>query len=314
MPANRQPRTMDNPYYDWSPISTRAPLRWPDGARVALAIIVNLEYLEMEPPPGIVVPPSVVRRGPYPAIADVLETSPHEYGNRVGVFRVMQALDRYGVRGTLALDAAVAERYPYIIQQAQQRGWEFIGHCLTGNRMITEKMPEAEEREYIRKSLEAVSKATGKSPQGWIGLDYGESSRTVRLLAEQGVRYVCDWPNDEQPYHMKVPAGNMVSLPTLLDLDDVYTHQGRKITIQRWRQMAIDAFDRLYADGAQSARLLVFNIHPFIIGQPYRIGALEEAVKHIMRHEGVWAATGSEIVDWYVRQVPAANTVPAKRA
>ena len=206
-------------------------------------------------------------------------------------------------------DAAVAERYPYLIGQAQQRGWEFIGHSVVFNRMITEKMPETEEREYIRKSLEAVKKATGKPAQGWIGVDHGESSRTVRLLAEQGVRYVCDWPNDEQPYHMKVPVGRMVSLPTLLDLDDSYTHQGRKISIQRWCQMVIDAFDKLIEDGAQSGRLLVLNLHPWIIGQPYRIGALDEALKYIMRHEGVWAATGSEIVDWYLKQVPSAPKV-----
>jgi len=97
--------------------------------------------------------------------------------------------------------------------------------------MITEKMPETEEREYIRKFLDAVKKATEKPAQSWIGVDYGESSRTVRLLAEQGVRYVCDWANNEQPYHMKVPVGRMVSLPPLLDLDDSYTRHGRKISI-----------------------------------------------------------------------------------
>lgn len=305
MPANRQPREMDNPYYDWSPISTRAPLRWPDEARVALAIIVNLEYMELEPAPGGVVPPSALRRGPYPAMADLHEVTPHEYGNRVGVFRVMQVLDKHGIKGTAALDASVAERYAYLIGQAEQRGWEFIGHCPVSNRMITENMPEPEEREYIRESLEAVKKATGKPAQGWIGLDYGESSRTVRLLAEQGVRYVCDWPNDEQPYRMNVPSGQMVSVPTLLDLDDSYTHHGRRISIQRWCQMVVDAFDRLYADGAHSGRLLVLNLHPWIIGQPYRIGALDDALKHIVRHEGVWAATGGEIVDWYLRQTAA---------
>src|SRR3954452_409529 len=138
-------REMDNPYYDWSPIVTRPALRWPDGCRVALAVVVNVEYIEMEPPPDIFIPPSAVRRGPYPRMPDLHETSPHEYGNRVGFFRVMNVLDRHRVKGTVALDAAAAERYPYIIDQSKQRGWEFIGHSLAYNRMITENMPEAEE-------------------------------------------------------------------------------------------------------------------------------------------------------------------------
>ncbi len=301
MPANREPRTMDNPYYDWSPISTRPALRWPGEARVAVGVIVNLEYTELVGPKGSIAPPSSVRRGPFPEMADMHETTPVEYGNRVGVFRVMKVLDRHGIRATAALDAAVADRYPYIIGQAQQRGWEFIGHSLVYNRMITEKMPEAEEREYIRQSLAAVSKATGKPARGWIGSDYGESTRTVRLLAEQGVEYVCDWPNDEQPYRMKVPQGNMVSLPTLLDLDESYTHRGRRIPIQRWTQMVTDAFDRLYQDGADNGRMMLLSVHPWLIGQPYRIGALDEALGYIMRHPLVWSATGSEIVDWYLK-------------
>lgn len=304
MPANRQPRTMDNSYYDWSPIISRPPLRWPNGSRVAIAAIVNLEYIELEPPAGSHVPPSAVRRGPYPAMADLHETSPHEYGNRVGVFRVMDVLDRHGIKGTAALDAAVAERAPYIVREAQRRGWEFIGHCVVYNRMITEKMSEADEREYIRQSLAAVTEATGKPARGWSGVDYGESSRTVRLLAEQGVEYVCDWPNDEQPYRMKVPTGSMVSLPPFLDLDDSYTLRGRSVPTQRWCQMIVDAFDRLYQDGARSGRLLVLNLHPWIVGQPYRIKALDDALRHIMSHGEVWAATGGEIVDWYLKQTP----------
>ena len=309
MPTNRQPRSMDNPWYDWSPISERPPLRWPGDARIAVGIIVNLEYAELVGPPGSIAPPSAVRRGPFPQLADKHETTPIEYGNRVGVFRVMKVLDRHGMRATAALDAAVAERYPYIISEAQRRHWEFIGHSLAYTRMITEKMPEAEERDYIRASLAAVEKATGRPARGWIGSDYGESTRTVGLLAEQGVEYVCDWPNDEQPYRMKVPvqgkAGTMVSLPTLLDLDESYTQRGRRIPIGRWTQMVTEAFDRMYADGETSGRMLLISIHPWLIGQPYRIGALDEALAHIMRHPKVWAATGSEIMDWYLQSTKA---------
>lgn len=297
MPAIRQKLGTDTPYHDWSPIESRTPLRWPNDARVALAVIVNIEYMELEPPPGITVPPSFIRSGPYPGLPDIHEVSPHEYGNRVGVFRVMKVLDKHGIRGTAALDAAAAQRYPYIVDEAKRRHWEFIGHSLVSNRMISEKMPEAEEREYIRESLEAVRRATGEAVHGWIGVDYGQSSRTVRLLAEQGVRYMCDWPNDEQPYRMNVPQGSMVALPTMLELDDSISRT-RRIPIDRWARLVTEAFDRLHEDGAVHGRVLVLNLHPWIIGQPYRIGALDDALGHITACGGVWVATGREIVDW----------------
>jgi allantoinase len=305
MPANRQPRTMDNPYYDWTPISTRAPLRWPGGARVALCVIVSFEHLEWLPPSGAFVAPSSRRRRPYPAVTDIHETSYHDYGNRVGGFRVMRVLDRLGLKATVAMDAGVAAGCPTLVQECRSRGWEFIGHGLALSQMITERMPEAQEREHIERSLSAVRQASGRAPAGWIGMDYGESTRTVRLLAELGVRYVCDWPNDEQPYRMKVPRGQMVSLPVAVELDDVITHTQRFIPIQRWATMIMDAFDRLYADGAPTGRLLVLNVHPTRIGQPFRIKYLEAALSHIMRRQGVWAATGSEIVDWYLAHTPA---------
>jgi hypothetical protein len=116
---------------------------------------------------------------------------------------------------------------------------------------------------------------------------------------------VCDWPNDEQPYRMKVPRGQMVSLPVAVELDDVVTHTLRFIPIQRYATMIMDAFDRLYADGATSGRLLVLHLHPTRIGQPFRIKYLEAALEHLMRRQGVWAATGSEIVDWYLAHTPA---------
>jgi peptidoglycan/xylan/chitin deacetylase (PgdA/CDA1 family) len=255
------------------------------------------------PPQESIVAPSAVRRRPYPAVTDIHETSYHDYGTRVGGFRIMRVLDRYGIKATAAMDAGVAIGCPALVRECRKRNWEFIGHGLSLSQMITERMPEGREREYIERSLDAVRQASGQSPAGWIGMDYGESTRTVRLLAEAGVRYVCDWPNDEQPYLMKVPVGQMVSLPVTVELDDVFTHTLRLIPIQRYTTMITEAFDRLYADGATSGRLLVLNIHPTRVGQPFRIKYLDLALGHIMCHQGVWAATGREIVDWYVNQI-----------
>src|SRR5262249_55539930 len=131
MPASREPRTMDNPYYTWSPLPDRPRLTWPDAARVAVCVVVSVEQVEWLPPRDAVLPPTVVRFGPYPEILDVHEISHHEYGNRVGIFRVMDVLDRHGLRATVALDAATAEGNAFIVRECRNRGWEPIGHGLS---------------------------------------------------------------------------------------------------------------------------------------------------------------------------------------
>jgi peptidoglycan/xylan/chitin deacetylase (PgdA/CDA1 family) len=295
---------MDNPYYDWSPLPARPALRWPNGARVAVCVIVSLEQAEWLPGPDVAVPPSTVRFGPYPRVLDVHDLSAHEYGNRVGVFRVLDVLDRHRIRATAAVDGALARGNPYVVERCRERGYEFIAHGLSASRAITEEMGDEAERAYIAASLEAVEAATGTRPRGWLSPDYMESTRTVRLLAGAGVRYVCDWPNDEQPYRMKVPVGEMVALPVTHDADEIVTHRSRGLPMSRWLRIVTESFDRLHRDGAETGRLLVFNVHPYLMGQPFRIRFLDRALAHVLAGDGVWTATASEIVDWYAEQVP----------
>jgi allantoinase len=298
VPADRTPRQMDNPYTDWSPLPAREPLNWPDGKRLAVCVIVTLEHFEWPPHEGAIVPPSAVKFSASPH-----EASHHEYGNRVGVFRVMNALDRHGIRATAAVDAALADQNAFLMDQCKQRNWEFIGHGVTYTQMITEGMSENEERAYIATALNSVAEVAGSRPVGWVGADYGESTRTVGLLAELGVRYVCDWPNDEQPYRMTVQSGEMVSLPVTLPLDTRFTLREGNASAQTWVRMVEDTVDCLLEEGSESGRLLVLNLHPYLIGQPFRVKYLERALASIMRHrDAIWFATGTEIVDWYLSQ------------
>ena len=300
MPAERKPG-MDNEFYDWSPITTRPALTWPADARVALCVILNLEHYEWSMPEGWFQPPSPggLGRGTFP---DLRSYSHHEYGNRVGIFRVLDILDRYGIPPTVAMDATVAKNYPLLIEECDKRGAEFIGHGQTVNRMITSDMSEEEERQYIRESVGALEEATGTRPEGWFGPEYGESTRTPSLLASEGIRYVCDWPNDEQPYPMKVAEGRLFSLPVHVEVDDIFTQWNRGVSIMHYSQMIRDTFDGLYVDGAETGRTLVLSLHPWLIGQPFRSKYLDIALAHISRHASVWKATGKEIVDWYEEQ------------
>jgi len=295
-------RGMDHGHYAWAPLNaTRAPLTWPGSARVALCVIVTLEHMEWRRPAGSYQVPNLAGgygQGPFP---DVTAWSHREYGHRVGIFRVLDVLERHGIRPTVAMDALTAEHYPFLVRHCLARGAEIIGHGISVNRMITSRMTEEEEREYIRASLDAVARATGKLPAGWLGPEYGESVNTPRLLAQAGIRYVCDWANDEQPYALQVPSGELHALPVTLPLDDISALWDRRIGIDRYSDMIREAFDTLYREGDESGRLLVLNLHPFLIGQPFRIGFLDTALRHIVGHPEVWAATGSEIIDSYVR-------------
>jgi allantoinase len=292
MPGERK-LGQDHPYYDWSPIVKRAPLRWPNNARVALAVIVNLEHWDWQLPPDDPAAP------PGPFRPDIATFSFREYGNRIGVFRVLRILDKYAIKPTIAMDKAVAEHYPFLVQECKNRGLEVIAHGVTARRVIHAKMTTDVERAYIRDSIEAVAKATGKRPVGWLGPGFQESMNTPSLLAAEGIRYVCDWSNDEQPYHMKVPQGELFSLGVDLDLDDDYIHFTGRRLIGEFKQIIQDTFDGLYSDGAKSGRTMVLNIHPWIFGQPWRSKYLDAALAHMNKSPAVWKASGQEIVDWY---------------
>jgi peptidoglycan/xylan/chitin deacetylase (PgdA/CDA1 family) len=260
---------------------------------------VTLERLEWYPA-GVAAPPNARYGGPYPRTFDPLGGGIREYGNRVGVFRVMEALDRHGIAATVPIDSALAVENPFLVDECMRREWELIGHGVVSSRMITDDLSEEEERVYLRASLEPLAEATGSFPRGWLGPDYVESSRTVRLLAEMGLDYVCDWANDEQPYLMPVGSRRIVSVPASADADDVLTHRFRGIPIDRWARLVCDTFDGLYVDGLANGRLLLINLHPYLVGQPFRIPHLAAVIEHLVRHDDVWFATGSEIVDWYM--------------
>jgi peptidoglycan/xylan/chitin deacetylase (PgdA/CDA1 family) len=301
---------MDQDLYPWSPIVSRPPLRWPDNARVALAVIVNLEHWDWEVPAGTPVAvspmggPEGLWTGNQPQFPDIGGWGNHEYGNRVGIFRILGLFDKHGITPTLALDRTVAEHYPTLVEEGRKRGAEFIAHGLSRRRLIHTGMTEDEERAYIRASIDAVEQATGKRPIGWSGPDFQETPNTPHLLAEEGIRYVCDWGNDEQPYRMTPRNGELYSLGVNAYLDDNYIHLHGRRTIDETSLLWREWFDGLYADGAATGRMMVLHLHPWIMGQPWRIRHLDEVLGHICARKGVWKATGAEIVEWFARVTP----------
>ncbi len=288
------PAGMDNPWYDYVPFPARPRITWPKNARVASFVLLHLEYWELMPAEASYRDPRFVGElGSF--TPDYRTWTQRDYGNRVGIFRVLDVLDRYQVRAGVAVNALAAERYPYLIEQFKKRNYEFIAHGHSANRMITSKMTEAEEKAEIANSIAVLEKAAGVRPTGWLGQDYGESQRTPQLLADAGLDYVLDWPNDDQPYPMKV-GRKFVSMPNQPEWDDVQQLWLRRISTTRYPDLVGEAFELLHQEGGQ-----VFNLslHPWLMGMAHRIKYLDEALRRIERFGNVWQATPGEIARHY---------------
>lgn len=276
---------MENPRCDYSAIISRKPLRWPNNARVAVWVIPNIEWFEFDWSLSGVLP-------------DVRNFSRRDYGARVGIWRLMAILDKHNLRATVALNSAVCQHYPLIIEEAKKRRWEFMGHGITNSRPLA-GLSEVEERRVVHECLATIEQATGERPRGWLGPGLIETYNTLDLLAEEGIRYVCDWVNDDQPYPMKVRQGSIVSLPYSIELNDMPLFNVPNFMPRDFLEMIRDQFDVLYREGAENGRVMGIALHPFLIGAPFRIKYLDEALAYIAGHDGVWFATGSEIEDWY---------------
>ncbi len=293
----------EHDYYPPTPIVARAPLCWPNGARLAFAIVVSVEFYELQPRAEAFIPPNLpggFGRGPYP---DFRNYTHREYGPRVGIFRLLELLGSRGIKATAAIDARTALERPIIAQHCRQAGWEIAAHGRAVTDVISNDMMEAKERLYIEAAIGALRAATGEAPRGWHGPEYGESSRTPRLLADSGIEYVLDWPNDEQPYRMQCGDRSLIALPMACDLDDVIAHWQHKISMPRWRRAVIEAVDQLRADGERNGRLLILNLHPWLMGQAFRSTYLAEVLDHVRTCPDVWIATTGEIASAYRAQL-----------
>ena len=215
----------------------------------------------------------------------------------------MEVMERHGVRGTAALNSEVCDDYPQIVEDAGALGWEFMGHNESNARYLHLMEPE-EERAAVMRSFDRIEAATGRRPRGWLSSGLQESWRTLENLLDAGARYVADWINDDQPYPMEVGGRRIVSIPYSAEINDLPQILRLGRSSEEFAAMACRQFDTLYREGAESGRVMAVCLHPFVIGVPHRIHALDEALAHICGHDGVWLATGSEIVDHYLAAAP----------
>ena len=284
---------MDHDRYDWSMLTDRKPVAWPGQARVALWVVPALEWFPLNMA-GVPFKPPGAMQTAYP---DLRHYTLRDYGNRVGIFRIMKALEKHGIRPSVAVNAAVAVRYPSLIRECTQRGWEIIANGLDMDHLHHAALPVEAEKKLIDTTLEILRSASGQAVRGWLSPAKSESAATLDLLGAAGLDYVCDWVNDDMPYAMRTASGALHAMPHPIDIDDYTILVQNHHTENDFRDQLCDQFDLLYRESAtQGGRVMAISLHPWVIGQPYRIKALEEALAHIMKHKGVWAATGQEIL------------------
>jgi peptidoglycan/xylan/chitin deacetylase (PgdA/CDA1 family) len=279
--------------YPYVPITRRPRLTLPGGARLAFWVVVNHEVYEFGAPGG-------QGRLAWPRVdPDVRAFSHRDYGNRAGIQRTIAALDRCGVRGSLSLNVAALDLFPAITSACVERGWEVLSHGYSNSRFAL-GLDEAAERGLIERCRAGIERVWGRPPAGWMGPSLTVTERTFDLLAEYGFLYSLDLFHDDQPFPIRVRSGRLISVPYTVEVNDILVYaRGSPAAFGR---MIRDQFDVLYAESAGSARVMCVALHPFLVGQPHRIRAFEEAVGYVLSHSGVWATTGEEIARWYYDQ------------
>lgn len=290
---------MEHGRFEYSPIARRPVLKMPNDARVAVWITPNVEHYHWNKP-AIALTQMTTQLKP-----DVLNYAWRDYGARVGIWRIMEILEKHGFTATAALNAEVCEQYPDIVKEGNRLGWEWMAHG-PNNSMIFTGMPEEAERPIIAGVLETIAKQTGKKSRGWLGPVVTETDNTLDILAGLGVEYVADWCNDELPYPIKTKKGSIHAIPYTLEIGDIPVFLERGGSGEDFYNMIVDQFDQLYEEGGTRPRVLSIAIHPFLIGHPFRARHLARALAHIKEHDAVWLTTGGAIIDWY-------RTAAAKR-
>lgn len=278
---------------DWSSPFHRTPVKLPGGARLGIWFILNIEKWDIN---------AVMARSYLPApqgaktpAPDIPNFSWFDYGLRVGFWRIKRVLDKHGVRATVSLNAPVCDAYPRMVRAMLDANWEILAHGYEQRALFLEE----DQREVIRKTQERIKNFTGKAPRGWMGPGLHETFDTLDLIAEEGLEYVADWVNDDQPYPMNVKKGKLIAVPYTVELNDILISLVQQHSSDEIYKRGCLAFDQLYEEGAESSRIMGIAVHPYVSGAAHRTRYIDMLFEYMKKHEGVVFMTGEEILDWY---------------
>jgi peptidoglycan/xylan/chitin deacetylase (PgdA/CDA1 family) len=290
--------------YDYIPLPQRKPLKWPNGARVALILTFNLETWDLtkdtEQPyyaGGPAILPDILPGN----VPDFPNFTWREYGQRVGIWRLIDLFDKLGVKASCTTNAVTFERRGAMTDAVLERGWELLTHNWEQGELLSSFVNDpSKERDIVLRSLDQFEKFTGRKSKGWLSSSLRGTLQTAAILAEYGCTFYCDIMNDDQPYLLRTEHGPIVSVPYSNEINDFTFITRKNFTTDQFRDALIEELDVLYEEGAETGRIMNVGLHPHVSGRAHRVRALREFIEHAKSLPGVWWATREEIADWYL--------------
>jgi allantoinase len=287
-----------NPFIAYSAIVDRPPIRWPGDARIAVWVAPNIEHYEFAPPPNEY--RRFWTRTPAP---DVMGYGLRDYGNRVGFWRMLEVMDHYDIPASVSLNLAVLEIFPEISEAMLERSWSIFSHGLYNTRFLFGMSPD-EERAWVGENLSLFRRHTGRQLKGMFGPALSQTPQSMEIWAEAGISYVVDWFMDDQPFPIHVKSGRLVNVTYGWETNDARSMGGSAFggafEVDYFTQICKRQFDVLYDEGDTGGRVMCIALHPYLMGQPWRIGYLEDLFAYIRGHDRVWLTTAEEIAEHYL--------------
>ncbi len=281
----------------YSAIVDRPKLQLPSNGRMLVWLIVNVEHwsIERAMPRTVLSPPMG-----QPLLPDVPNWAWHEYGMRVGFWRIYDALNQRGIVPTMATNGVVCETYPRIVESALHKGWEIMGHGFVQGPM--HKLEN--QQEAIQATVDTIKRFSGKAPVGWESPGLTENDHTLDCLSQSGIEYVADWVLDDQPVWLDAQPKPVLSVPYTVELNDIPMMLLQQNRSEEMLLRGIDQFERLWQESETIPRVMAISVHPYVTGVAHRIGYFEKLLDHIQSRAGVVIQTGEQISNWYRKQVP----------
>jgi allantoinase len=278
----------------YSAIVDRPPLQLPDGARMVVLTVVNLESWSIERPmPRVVLTPPMGQ----PILPDVPNWAWHEYGMLVGVWRFFELFDELGIKPTAAINGLMCEHYPRIAEAMRERGWEFMPHGYEQRPMQTVEDQQAS----IKLAIDAIMKVTGEMPLGWLAPGMSQTLDTPDYLAAAGFKYTNDYVHDDEPSVCETAHGRLVTIPYSFDTNDITMMSLDKHEGRHFYERNVDHFEVLYRESEKRAKVMTIPLHAYLSGQPHRFVHLARLYRYLHARPGVLFWTGAQIYDWFVK-------------
>jgi allantoinase len=273
--------------YPYSAITRRKNYDWPGGKRLAVYLGFNIEHFDFGAGLGAAL-------GPKTPEPDVLNYSWRDYGNRVGVWRCLELFESLKLPVGALINTALYDYCPEVIEAFVKRGDELIGHGHTNAERQGDMTPP-QEKELLQNCRERIRKESGVTPSGWLSPWISESFATPDLLAETGYEYTLNWCHDDQPTRFATKSGELWSIPYPQELNDIPMIIARQMDGRDFADMIVDNFDEMLEQSRAQPLVMGIALHPYLVGQPYRLRHLRRALNHLAKAPGVWFTTPGRI-------------------